>query len=128
MFSDPAETPQSAPDAGLDAVPAIVDPAGGQSSLVESTTAPVEDGDGGFQLQAANLNDIFQFLAQRADKQYIHNNRLVGDEYKLTGYLRGDGNPIKQMEELAFPLGIKLYVKGDTVCLLYTSPSPRDRG
>jgi len=118
LFSDPAETPQSAPDAGLDAAPAIVDPAGGQSSLGEGATAPVEDGDGGFQLQAADLNDIFQFLAQRADKQYIHNNRLVGDEYKLTGYLRGDGNPIKQMEELAFPLGIKLYVKGDTVYAL----------
>ena len=118
LFSDPAETPQSAPDAGLDTAPAIVDPAGGQSSLVEGATAPVEDGDGGFQLQAANLNDIFQFLAQRADKQYIHNNRLVGDEYKLTGYLRGDGDPIKQMKELAFPLGIKLYVKGDTVYAL----------
>ena len=118
LFSDPAETPQSAPDAGLDTAPAIVDPAGGQSSLVEGATAPVEDGDGGFQLQAANLNDIFQLLAQRADKQYIHNNRLVGDEYKLTGYLRGDGDPIKQMEELGFPLGIKLYVKGNTVYAL----------
>ena len=118
LFSDPAETPQSAPDAGLDAAPAIVDPAGGQSSLVEGATAPVEDGDGGFQLQAANLNDIFQFLSQRADKQYIHNNRLVGDEYKLTGYLRGDVDPIKQMKDLAFPLGIKMYVKGDTVYAL----------
>ena len=176
--SDQEETSEFVPDADTelefvpDADTEIVDPAGGQSSLIEGAVAPVEDDDGGFQLQAANLNDIFQFLAQRANKQYIHNNRLVGDDYKLTGYLTGDGNPLKQMEELAFPLGIKMYVKGNTVyallsdqlsnlpakewtyslnylrpsdieqigslivpmltpgrgCLLYTSPSPRDRG
>ena len=122
--SDQEETSEFVPDADTelefvpDADTEIVDPAGGQSSLIEGAVAPVEDDDGGFQLQAANLNDIFQFLAQRANKQYIHNNRLVGDDYKLTGYLTGDGNPLKQMEELAFPLGIKMYVKGNTVYAL----------
>lgn len=76
---------------------------------------PVEGDDGGFIIKDANINDIFQLLAKRADKQYFHNNRLNADDYKITGHLNGDTDPLKQMEELAFQYGLRIYVKGNTV-------------
>ena len=76
---------------------------------------PIEEADGGFLIKDASLNDIFQLLAKRADKQYFHNNKLNTEDYKVTGHLNADANPLTQMEELAFQYGLKMYVKGNTV-------------
>jgi len=75
----------------------------------------IEEDDGGFLIKDANINDIFQLLARRAGKQYFHNNKLNSDEYKVTGHLNGDAGALKQMEELAFQYGLRMYVKGNTV-------------
>lgn len=77
----------------------------------------IEEADGGLLIQNAALNDIFQMLATRADKQYFHNTRVAGPEYSVNGRLNG-GDPLQQMEELAFMYGLTLYTKGDTVYAL----------
>lgn len=76
---------------------------------------PIAEEDGGFLIKDASINDIFQLLAKRAGKQYFHNNKLNTDEYKVTGHLNGDTSPLKQMEELAFQYGLRMYTKGNTV-------------
>jgi type II secretory pathway component GspD/PulD (secretin) len=73
--------------------------------------------DQGFIIKNANLNDIFQFLAKSAGRQYFHNNQISGQEYLVTGHLN-DGNPLQQMEELAFMFGLSLHVKGNTIYAL----------
>ncbi|MGB2011613.1 MAG: type II secretion system protein GspD [Akkermansiaceae bacterium] len=78
-------------------------------------TSPIEAEEGGFLIKDANINDIFQLLAKRADKQYFHNNKLSTPDYQVTGHLNGDVDPLKQMEELAFQYGLRMYVKGNTV-------------
>ncbi|MGJ8676822.1 MAG: type II secretion system protein GspD [Akkermansiaceae bacterium] len=94
----------------------VADEAMGEAvNVSEATSIPVEDEDGGFLIQDANINDIFQLLARKADKQYFHNNQLNSEEFKVTGHLNGDTSPLKQMEELAFQYGLSMYVKGNTV-------------
>ncbi|BDS08499.1 hypothetical protein NT6N_35390 [Oceaniferula spumae] len=109
----PADRPDVLPgDAPADADPEVpaADPAA-QAGEAKS----IEAEDGGFLIKDANINDIFQLLARRAGKQYFHNNKLNSDEYKVTGHLNGDGSSLKQMEELAFQYGLRMYVKGNTV-------------
>jgi type II secretory pathway component GspD/PulD (secretin) len=76
---------------------------------------PIEAEEGGFLIKDANINDIFQLLAKRSDKQYFHNNKLNTIDYQVTGHLSGDVDPLQQMEELAFQYGLRMYVKGNTV-------------
>ncbi len=71
----------------------------------------------GFIIKDASLNDIFQFLAKSAGRQYFHNARIAGPEFTVTGHLN-DGNPLQQMEELAFMFGLSLHMKGDTIYAL----------
>ncbi|MBN8460504.1 MAG: hypothetical protein J0M04_21960 [Verrucomicrobia bacterium] len=71
----------------------------------------------GYVLKEAPLNDVFQFLAKSAGRQYFHNNKIVGPEYNVTGHLN-DGNPLSQMEELAFMYGLSLHTKGGTIYAL----------
>lgn len=71
----------------------------------------------GYVLKDAPLNDVFQFLAKSAGRQYFHNNKIVGPEYNVTGHLN-DGNPLSQMEELAFMYGLSLHTKGGTIYAL----------
>ena len=81
----------------------------------EEQSNPIEAEEGGFLIKDANINDIFQLLAKRSDKQYFHNNKLNTVEFQVTGHLNGDVDPLKQMEELAFQYGLRMYVKGNTV-------------
>lgn len=85
------------------------------SQAAEEQNTPIETEEGGFLIKDANINDIFQLLAKRADKQYFHNNKLNTEDYQVTGHLNGDVDPLKQMEELAFQYGLRMYVKGNTV-------------
>ncbi len=71
----------------------------------------------GFIIKDAALNDIFQFLAKSANRQYFHNTKITGPEFLVTGHLN-DGNPLQQMEELAFMYGLSLHVKGNTIYAL----------
>ena len=77
--------------------------------------------DEGFVVKDAALNDIFQYLAKAAGRQYSHNAKIAGSEYLVTGHLN-DGNPLQQMEELAFQYGLSLHTKGNTI--LHAHPSP----
>lgn len=76
--------------------------------------------DDGFIIKDAGLNDIFQFLAKSAGKQYFHNSQIAGPEFLVTGHLN-DGDPLQQMEELAFMYGLSLHTKGDTIYALTKS-------
>jgi len=71
----------------------------------------------GFIIKDAALNDIFEFLAKAAGKQYFHNAKIASPEYMVTGHLN-DGNPLQQMEELAFMYGLSLHTKGSTIYAL----------
>ncbi len=71
----------------------------------------------GYIIKDAGLNDIFQFLAKSGGKQYFHNLQINGPDYVVTGHL-DDGNPINQMEELAFMYGLSLHTKGNTIYAL----------
>jgi type II secretory pathway component GspD/PulD (secretin) len=71
----------------------------------------------GYVLKQASLNEVFQALAKAAGRQYFHNAKIAGPEYAVTGHLN-DGNPLQQMEELAFQYGLSLHTKGNTVYAL----------
>jgi type II secretory pathway component GspD/PulD (secretin) len=71
----------------------------------------------GYIIKDAALNDIFQFLAKSAGRQYFHNLSINGPEFQVTGHL-GDGEPLNQMEELAFMYGLSLHTKGNTIYAL----------
>ncbi|MDF1823943.1 MAG: hypothetical protein P1U68_04830 [Verrucomicrobiales bacterium] len=84
----------------------VVEPA----SIIEETST-------GFWLREARLNDVFQHLAQQADRQFFHNSDLDGPSFVVTGQLMND-DPIRQMEELALMYGITIHTKGNTVYAL----------
>ncbi len=73
----------------------------------------VQAGDGSYKITNAKLNDIFLLLAKKADKQYFYNDQIA--ERTVTGHLNGDLNPLKQMEELAYQYGLRMYERGNTV-------------
>lgn len=78
---------------------------------------PMQASDEGYLLKQAALNDVFQSLAKSAGRQYFHNAKIATPEYQVTGHLN-DGNPLEQMEELAFMYGLTLHTKGSTVYAL----------
>lgn len=120
--ADGSLPPPSLP-AGADVNVVAPPPAGGNSEL-DTSSAPIEDpqqemqqSDQGFIIKDAGLNDIFQFLAKSAGRQYFHNSKIVGPDFMVTGHLN-DGNPLQQMEELAFMYGLSLHTKGNTIYAL----------
>lgn len=96
----------------------------GPAAAADGTFAPLEqqkremaESDDGYIIKDANLNDIFQFLAKSAGRQYFHNVKINGPDYQVTGHLN-NGNPLAQMEELAFMYGLSLHMKGTTIYAL----------
>ena len=96
--------------------PAAV-PDAGQEEIAVAEQQELQKSDEGYIIKDANLNDIFQFLAKDAGRQYFHNAKIAGPEFLVTGHLN-DGNPLQQMEELAFMYGLSLHVKGNTIYAL----------
>ncbi len=102
-------------------------PAAPPAPATPSTAAPfapleqqkqeMQKSEEGYIIKDANLNDIFQFLAKSAGRQYFHNAKIAGTDYLVTGHLN-DGNPLQQMEELAFMYGLSLHTKGNTIYAL----------
>ena len=84
---------------------------------LEQQKQEMQKSDEGFIIKDAGLNDIFQFLAKAASRQYFHNTKIAGPDYLVTGHLN-DGNPLQQMEELAFMYGLSLHTKGNTIYAL----------
>ncbi|MFT4176441.1 MAG: hypothetical protein QM627_07260 [Luteolibacter sp.] len=84
---------------------------------LEQQQKQMEDSADGYIIKDAALNDIFAFLAKSAGRQYFHNAKISGPEYLVTGHLN-DGNPLQQMEELAFMYGLSLHIKGSTIYAL----------
>lgn len=114
--ADAEETP-AAP--AVPAVPVIpADPAVAEPfAPLEEQKEDMQNSEEGFIIKDAALNDILQFLAKSAGRQYFHNAKIVGPEYLVTGHLT-EGNPLQQMEELAFMYGLTLHTKGTTIYAL----------
>lgn len=108
-----------APTAGAGAVVGAGDAVDPDAAAVVDNS--IEEDDGGFLIKDASINDIFQLLSKRGGKQYFHNNKLNTPDFKVTGHLNGDASPMKQMEELAFQYGLRMYVKGNTVYAMLDS-------
>jgi len=113
-------TPPAAPAAEVEELPVI----GADVPAVDAPLAPpdgqnpeLEETSEGYIIKDAGLNDIFQFLAKSAGKQYFHNLKINGPDFIVTGHL-DDGNPLNQMEELAFMYGLTLHTKGNTIYAL----------
>jgi type II secretory pathway component GspD/PulD (secretin) len=66
----------------------------------------------GYRLKDYPVNDLFQYLARLAGKQYFQNPALSG--LTISGQML-DGDPLKRMQEVAFQFGISLYEKGNTI-------------
>ena len=96
-------------------------PAGGDPvapfAPLEQQKKEMQKSEEGYIIKDAALNDIFQFLAKAAGRQYFHNAKIAGSEFLVTGHLN-DGNPLQQMEELAFMYGLSLHTKGNTIYAL----------
>lgn len=92
-------------------------PAGAPFGPLEQQKQEMQKSDEGFIIKDAALNDIFQYLAKSAGRQYFHNTKIAGPDYLVTGHLN-DGNPLQQMEELAFMYGLSLHTKGNTIYAL----------
>lgn len=125
VVAPPSDPPPVEEPTPLVAPPAdgagVADPTAAGGEIGEEALAnPIEEADGGFLIKDAKLNDIFQLLAKRAEKQYFHNNKLNTDDYMVTGHLNADADPLTQMEELAFQYGLRMYVKGNTVYAMMT--------
>jgi type II secretory pathway component GspD/PulD (secretin) len=128
---EPADLPLT-PDLPAADNPALVEPTGappadaaaGATADPASTFGPLDQqqqemqrSEEGFIIKDAALNDIFQYLAKSAGRQYFHNAKIAGPDYLVTGHLN-DGNPLMQMEELAFMYGLSLHTKGTTIYAL----------
>ncbi len=107
------------PAIGDDAQPISVDgdPGAAPFAPLEEQKKEMEETAEGYIIKDAGLNDIFQFLAKSAGKQYFHNLKINGPDYTVTGHL-DDGNPLNQMEELAFMYGLSLHTRGNTIYAL----------
>jgi type II secretory pathway component GspD/PulD (secretin) len=123
---EPSDLPPPAdlPEAPIAVAPASGAPAAPGAAAASTPFAPLEQqkqemqkSDEGFIIKDAGLNDIFQFLAKSAGRQYFHNTKIAGPEFLVTGHLN-DGNPLQQMEELAFMYGLSLHTKGNTIYAL----------
>ncbi len=84
---------------------------------LEQQKQEMQKSDEGYIIKDAGLNDIFQFLAKSAGRQYFHNSKISGPDFLVTGHLN-NGNPLQQMEELAFQYGLSLHTKGNTIYAL----------
>ncbi len=127
MLGEPkaSELPQLPQPGAADANPA--DPGAAEFPAIGEEGAPLappedknpelEQTSEGYIIKDAGLNDIFQFLAKSAGRQYFHNLKINGPDYMVTGHL-DDGNPLNQMEELAFMYGLSLHTKGNTIYAL----------
>ena len=109
----PSEIPAAPAPPGDPAAPGAAAPFG----PLEQQKQEMQKSDEGFIIKDAGLNDIFQFLAKSAGRQYFHNAKIAGPEFVVTGHLN-DGNPLAQMEELAFMYGLSLHTKGNTIYAL----------
>ena len=113
-----------APDAPSPSAPPAGEPGAPGNPAAAAPFAPLEHqkqemqkSEEGFIIKDAALNDIFQFLAKAAGRQYFHNSKITGPDYLVTGHLN-DGNPLQQMEELAFMYSLSLHTKGNTIYAL----------
>lgn len=111
--SVPQETPGEIPPAPPNAEASPFGP-------LEQQKQEMQQSEEGYIIKDASLNDIFQFLAKAAGRQYFHNSKISGPDYLVTGHLN-DGNPLAQMEELAFMYGLSLHTKGNTIYALTQS-------
>jgi len=111
--SDIPPTPAGPDDPTVPVAPA----AGAPFGPLEQQKQDMKKADEGFIIKDAALNDIFQFLAKSAGRQYFHNAKIAGPDFLVTGHLN-DGNPLQQMEELAFMYGLSLHTKGNTIYAL----------
>ncbi len=109
----PSEIPAAPAPPGDPAAPGAAAPFG----PLEQQKQEMQKSDEGFIIKDAGLNDIFQFLAKSAGRQYFHNSKIAGPEFLVTGHLN-DGNPLQQMEELSFMYGLSLHTKGNTIYAL----------
>lgn len=109
-LSTPSDIPQAPTAADTGANPAPFTP-------LEQQKQDMKNADEGFIIKDASLNDIFQFLAKSAGRQYFHNTKIAGPDFLVTGHLN-DGKPLEQMEELAFMYGLSLHTKGNTIYAL----------
>ncbi|MGL4398923.1 MAG: type II secretion system protein GspD [Luteolibacter sp.] len=112
----PTDLPVS-PSAPVEAEDPSAPGAAATFAPLEQQKKDMQNADEGFIIKEANLNDIFQFLAKSAGRQYFHNSKIGGPEYLVTGHLN-DGKPLEQMEELAFMYGLSLHTKGNTIYAL----------
>ena len=62
---------------------------------LEQQKQDMKNADEGFIIKDAGLNDIFQFLAKSAGRQYFHNSKIAGPDYLVTGHLN-DGKPLNK--------------------------------
>ncbi len=125
------EQPGANPEPAIEPVPAAGGPLpsdqpaippsqgvpGNAFAPLEQQKLQAQQASDGYIIKDAGLNDIFQFLSKSAGKQYFHNVKINGPEYLVTGHLN-DGNPLQQMEELAFMYGLSLHIKGNTIYAL----------
>jgi type II secretory pathway component GspD/PulD (secretin) len=94
---------------------AVAIPAGDPAAA--AVNQEIQESDEGYLIKDAPINDIFQFLAKQAGRQYFHNAKIMTPDFRVTGHLN-DGDPLQQMEELAFMYGLTLYTKGNTIYAL----------
>lgn len=111
------ESPSTSPAPGVPIVPADVAAATTPFAPLEQQKQEMKKSEEGFIIKDAALNDIFQFLAKSAGRQYFHNTKINGPEFLVTGHLN-EGNPLNQMEELSFMYGLSLHTKGNTIYAL----------
>ena len=115
----PSDADLGLPEIGAE-IPADGMPAEGGAAPfgpLEEQKREMEETAEGYLIKDAGLNDIFQFLAKSAGRQYFHNLKINGPDYMVTGHL-DDGDPLNQMEELAFMYGLSLHTKGNTIYAL----------
>lgn len=117
---EPAPAPQFQPTVQTTPAP--------EATLAAAKTLPVaalgagltglpELSSDGYWIENAPLNEIFQYLARRAEQQYFFNNDLAGPEFTVTGHLKLT-EPKKQMEDLATAYGLTVYEQGSTIYLM----------
>jgi len=95
----------------------VVANANDDPEAAEQPEAEIAVAEEGFTITNTNLNEVFMWMARNAGLSYFHNNAIDGQEFNVTGHIRGE-NWQEEMEALAFLYNLELYYKARTLYVL----------
>ena len=113
----PPQNIPHAPETVAKAQPPLPAPAAPGKPGAGTSGLPELRSEGGYYVENAPINEVFQYLTRLVGRQYFFNNEVSDPKYNVSGNLVLT-DPQKQMEELAVAFGLSVYQQGSTTYLM----------